>query len=46
LRLLFAIGSGLLCRGEKRDPVPYLLTSRAFVGTNPTAELITSGLPV
>ena len=31
LRLLFAIGSGLHCRGEKRDPVPDLLTSRAFM---------------
>ena len=30
LRLLFAIGSGLRCRGEKRDPVPELLTSSAF----------------
>jgi hypothetical protein len=30
-RLLFAIGSGLHCRGEKRDPVPNLLTSSAFV---------------
>jgi hypothetical protein len=46
LRLLFAIGSGLHCRGEKRDPVPDLLTSRAFLGTNPTGQLITSGLPV
>jgi len=31
--LLFAIGSGLRCRGEKHDPVPDLLTSSAFVGT-------------
>ena len=31
LRLLFAIGSGLRCRGEKHDPVPDLLTSSAFV---------------
>src|ERR1700704_2382343 len=30
LRLLFAIGSGLQCRGEKRDPVPDLPTSSAF----------------
>src|SRR6202521_699791 len=41
LRLLFAIESGLHCRGEKRDPVPDLLTSSAFLGTNPTGELIT-----
>jgi hypothetical protein len=34
LRLLFAIGSGLRCRGEKHDPVPDLLTSSAFVGTD------------
>jgi protein-S-isoprenylcysteine O-methyltransferase Ste14 len=34
LRLLFAIGSGLQCRGEKRDPVADLLTSSAFLGTN------------
>jgi hypothetical protein len=33
LRLLFAIGSGLHCRGEKHDPIPDLLTSRAFLGT-------------
>ena len=33
LRLLFAIGSGLHCRGEKRDPVPDLLTSSAFLVT-------------
>jgi hypothetical protein len=33
LRLLFAIGSGLRCRGEKHDPVPDLLTSSAFVVT-------------
>src|SRR5712672_1728078 len=46
LRLLFAIGSGLRCRGEKRDPVPALLTSSAFIGTNPTNESITSDLPV
>jgi len=46
MRLLFAIGSGLRCRGEKRDPVPDLLTSSAFVGTNATDEPITSGLPV
>jgi fumarate hydratase class II len=32
LRLLFAIGSGLRCRGEKRDPVPDLLTSSALSG--------------
>jgi len=31
LRLLFAIGSGLRCRGEKHDLVPDLLTSSAFV---------------
>ena len=31
LRLLFAIGSGLHCRGEKHDPVPDLLTSSAFL---------------
>ena len=30
LRLFFAIGSGLRCRGEKHDPVPDLLTSSAF----------------
>jgi hypothetical protein len=30
LRLLFATGSGLRCRGEKRDPVRDLLTSSAF----------------
>src|ERR1700724_378702 len=30
LRLLFTIGSGLRCRGEKHDPVPDLLTSSAF----------------
>ena len=30
LRLLFAIGSGLRCRGEKHDPVPDLLTSSAL----------------
>src|SRR6266850_2477201 len=34
LRLLFAIGSGLRCRGEKHDPVPDLLTSSAFTGTD------------
>ena len=34
LRLLFAIGSGLRCRGEKRDPVPDLLTSSAFSDTD------------
>jgi hypothetical protein len=34
LCLLFAIGSGLHCRGEKRDPVADLLTSSAFIGTN------------
>jgi hypothetical protein len=39
LRLLFAIGSGLQCRGEKRDPVPDLLTSSAFVGINPRLAL-------
>ena len=33
LRLLFAIGSGLRCRGEKHDPVPDLLTSTAFIRT-------------
>src|SRR5260370_37612966 len=33
LRLLFAIWSGLQCRGEKRDPVPDLLTSGALVVT-------------
>ncbi len=36
LRLLFAIGSGLHCRGEKRDPVPDLLTSRAFMRNQPS----------
>jgi hypothetical protein len=46
LRLLFAIGSGLRCRGEKRDPVPDLLTSSAFIGTNPTDEPTTFRLPV
>ncbi len=30
LRLLLPIGSGLRCRGEKRDPVLYLLTGSAF----------------
>jgi hypothetical protein len=34
LRLLFAIGSGLRCRGEKLDPVPDLLTSSAFAVPN------------
>jgi hypothetical protein len=34
LRLLFAIGSGLHCRGEKRDPALDLLTSSAFVVTD------------
>ena len=34
LRLLFATGSGLRCRGEKRDPVRDLLTSSAFSDTN------------
>src|SRR6202167_6530711 len=34
LRLLFAIGSGLRCRGEKHDPVPDLLASSAFVVTD------------
>jgi hypothetical protein len=38
LGLLFAIGSGLRCRGEKRDPVPDLLTSRAFIGSNRTTR--------
>src|SRR5580700_12273437 len=33
LRLLFAIGIGLRCRGEKRDPVPDFLTSSAFTRT-------------
>jgi hypothetical protein len=33
LRLLFAIGSGLRCRGEKHDPVPDLLTTRPFIVT-------------
>ena len=46
LRLLFAIGSGLRCRGEKHDPVPDLLTSSAFFGPNPADEPITSGLPI
>src|SRR3984885_15482540 len=32
-RLLFAIGSGLRCRGEKHDPVPDLLTGSAFPNT-------------
>jgi hypothetical protein len=40
LRLLFAIGSGLRCRGEKHDPVPDLLTSHAFLGTNPKTQPI------
>jgi hypothetical protein len=39
LRLLFAIGSGLQCRGEQHDPVLDPLTSRAFIGTNPEALL-------
>ncbi|PYX83390.1 MAG: hypothetical protein DMG70_10930 [Acidobacteria bacterium] len=30
LRLLFATGSGLLCRGEKRDPLPDLVTSSVY----------------
>jgi hypothetical protein len=34
LRLLFAIGSGLRCRGEKHDPVPDLLTRSAFLATD------------
>src|ERR1700691_2070736 len=38
LRLLFAIGSGLRCRGEKHDPVPDLLTNSAFSSTNPTGD--------
>jgi hypothetical protein len=33
LRLLFAIGSGLRCRGEKHDPVPDLLTRGASAGS-------------
>ena len=32
LRLLFAIGSGLQCRGERPDPVLHLLISSAFTG--------------
>jgi len=32
LRLLFAIGSGFQCRGEKRGPVPDLLTIRRLAG--------------
>jgi hypothetical protein len=39
LRLLFAIGSGLRCRGEKHDPVPDLLTSSAFVGSYQSCNL-------
>jgi len=35
LRLLFAIGSGLRCRGEKHDPVTDLLTSSAFLSNDP-----------
>jgi hypothetical protein len=46
LRLLFAIGSGFQCRGEKRDPVPDLLTSRAFSGTNAEALLLDCPLHV
>jgi hypothetical protein len=43
LRLPFAIGSGLRCRGEKHDPVPDLLTGSAFTVTDLQG---TSGLPV
>ena len=43
LRLLFAMRSGLQCRGEKRDPVPDLLTSSAFLVTY-LVKLPTSGL--
>src|SRR3984957_14950374 len=32
LRLLFAIGSGLRCRGEKHDPFPDLLASTRLSG--------------
>src|ERR1700737_3677490 len=45
LRLLFAVGSGLQCRGEKRDPIPDLLTSSAFLGTNVGRPRITSECP-
>ena len=43
LRLLFAIGSGLQRRGEKRDPVPDLLTRSAFLFTY-LVSLPTTGL--
>src|SRR5882672_8955153 len=42
LRLLFAIGSGLRCRGEKHDLVPDLLTSSAFLATNPEPSTLVS----
>jgi len=38
LRLLFAIGSGLRCRGKKRDPAPDLLTSSAFLSIQSRAD--------
>jgi hypothetical protein len=44
LHLLFAIGSGLGCRGEKHDPVPDLLTDSAYIATDPTDEPIACGL--
>jgi hypothetical protein len=43
LRLLFAIRSGLRCRGEKHDPVPDLLTSSPFIMTD-VVKLSTSRL--
>ena len=38
LRLLFAVGSAVRCRVQKHDPVPDLLTSRAFVGIDPSDD--------
>jgi hypothetical protein len=46
LRLLFAIESGLRCRGEKRDPVLDLLTSSAFLRTNPTGDSYLPSCPI
>src|SRR5271163_138451 len=46
LRLLFAIGSGLRCRGEKHDPVPDLLTSSASVNTYQVARPFRGTHPV
>src|SRR5882762_4326299 len=46
LRLLFAIESGLRCRGEERDPVPDLLTSSTFFSTYSALVGIPSGFSV